>query len=586
MALRRRTPSVPRGRHSGRDVQWVVVAVLALGTIVLGAVGFERLREEEHWSIWDSLYASLQLFVLESGSVDEPPVPWQLGAARLLAPAVAAWAALLAVLTLFLEQIRQLAVRLLARDHVVVAGLGTKGFRLARHLHEAGERVVAIERDASSPTVAGCRERGIVVLTGDASDPRLLEKAALGRASRLFAVCGDDGENADVAFATRQAAGPGRARLTAYVHLADVDLWRELKAHELEAGEPRRVRVEFFNLADVAARMMLERHPPFPAGAEAPHVVMWGLEEPAESVILHATRLWRAERGSSGEPLRLSILGPGAHAAGAQLLSRHPELDRICEVQPVELPSAADRDAPPATAAYVCARPEAKAIAAGLGLRSSPLVEGIDVVVVVRDEREGIATALRPDGGVVPFGVIGRALTSEAVLLGTNEAIAHAKHAQYVRDERARGVTPEENPSMVPWDELEESLRESNRRFAESIGTKLEQAGLMVVPAPLASAPAEPILAGDEVEELAIAEHERWRGDLREEGWQPTSGPKDARRKLHPALVPWGDLSEEDRDKDREPIRALPEMLTQAGFELRRAAPRESARPGAEPVGR
>ncbi len=121
--------------------------------------------------------------------------------------------------------------------------------------------------------------------------------------------------------------------------------------------------------------------------------------------------------------------------------------------------------------------------------------------------------------------------------------------------------------------DLDESLRESNRLFADSIGAKLEAARCVVVPSPLAD-PNEPpfVFSDDEVEELARAEHDRWCSDLRRQGWR--WGPaKDATRRLHPNLVPWSELSEDDRDKDREPIRALPRMLARVGFAIERAGP-------------
>jgi hypothetical protein len=160
-------------------------------------------------------------------------------------------------------------------------------------------------------------------------------------------------------------------------------------------------------------------------------------------------------------------------------------------------------------------------------------------------------------------------MTSDLVTQGTTEVLARAKHDQYVRDEAARGATTATNPSMVPWAELGENLRESNRRFAAGVGEKLRAAGVAVVPVPLADAATAPRLADERVEELAIAEHDRWCRDLKADGWRHGTGAKDPERKLHPSLVPWEELSEEERDKDREPVRALPEMLARAGFELR-----------------
>ena len=554
--------------------RWAGLGALTVVTVVLGTIGFERLPQGGGWSLADSFYRSLQLFVLESGSVD-PPVPWQLEIARLLAPALTTAAAGLAIVTLFRERIRRLLVRRRARDHVVVAGLGSKGAPLARRLKEAGTRVVAVERDANSPAIASCRARGIPVVVGDATDPRILSGTALVRARELFVVCGEDGTNADVTAAARQALTGSAGRIRAFVHLDDLDLLRHLQGQELAYGGESAVRVDFFNLADAAARALLGAHPPRAGDGRAPHVLVSAGTAIGESTVLHVAREWLGRHAHGGRP-RITVCGPDAEADRARLLARNPRLAAGAEVHAWVLhpsapgpPPASVADAPPPAAAYISAAADAQAVSLALALQATGAVAEAPVVVAVRDEDEGIARALDGQRGVVAFGVFNNAMTSELVTEGTTEVLARAKHEQYVRDEAARGGTRDSNPSMVAWHELDESLRQSNRRFAAGVGEKLRAAGVAVVPAPLADPATAPRLAEEQVEELAIEEHDRWCRDLLADGWQHGPGKKDPERKLHPSLVPWDELSEEERDKDREPVRALPEMLARAGFELR-----------------
>ena len=95
---------------------------------------------------------------------------------------------------------------------------------------------------------------------------------------------------------------------------------------------------------------------------------------------------------------------------------------------------------------------------------------------------------------------------------------------------------------------------------------KLAALERVAVPDPLGRHTQELDLSDDEIEELARFEHDRWSSDLQRDGWRYTDGSKDPDRKLHPLLVPWEELSEEDREKDRDTIRALPRMLAAAGF--------------------
>jgi len=48
-----------------------------------------------------------------------------------------------------------------------------------------------------------------------------------------------------------------------------------------------------------------------------------------------------------------------------------------------------------------------------------------------------------------------------------------------------------------------------------------------------------------------------------------SENPDDV-RKTHPSLVPWSELSEEEKDKDRNPVRGLPEFLSKTRFQIYR----------------
>lgn len=60
------------------------------------------------------------------------------------------------------------------------------------------------------------------------------------------------------------------------------------------------------------------------------------------------------------------------------------------------------------------------------------------------------------------------------------------------------------------------------------------------------------------IERLARIEHERWCAEKHADGFrQPENGPRDDERRLHPLLVPYDDLDDKDRQKDRDQVRAI-----------------------------
>jgi len=77
--------------------------------------------------------------------------------------------------------------------HIIVAGGGTVGQRVAQALHEAGNTVVIIEADTER--AQHLTARGLQVVTGSACLPRRLEAAGALHADVLVACTGLDEEN-------------------------------------------------------------------------------------------------------------------------------------------------------------------------------------------------------------------------------------------------------------------------------------------------------------------------------------------------------------------------------------------------------
>jgi hypothetical protein len=74
----------------------------------------------------------------------------------------------------------------------------------------------------------------------------------------------------------------------------------------------------------------------------------------------------------------------------------------------------------------------------------------------------------------------------------------------------------------------------------------------------------------DELERLAQKEHRRWVAQKRRAGWI-YAAVRDDRRKRHPMIVRWDKLSELEREKDRDAVRRIPEVLAKVGLRVVRA---------------
>lgn len=148
------------------------------------------------------------------------------------------------------------------------------------------------------------------------------------------------------------------------------------------------------------------------------------------------------------------------------------------------------------------------------------------------------------------------------------EQLARAIHENYLREQR--GKMPPDAPALQPWERLREDLKESNRQQVDQIAAKLKAVGCEMVPA-TGRGPAKFEFTPEELEFLSRMEHRRWMDEKINAGWQ--YGPvKDPVRKSHPSLVSWEDLPEDEREKDRQAVRAIPELLAAVWFDIRRGS--------------
>ena len=266
----------------------------------------------------------------------------------------------------------------------------------------------------------------------------------------------------------------------------------------------------------------------------------------------------------------MTVIDPDAASIVAALHGRYPQLEHAADIRIVSarLAGLTRRDLPiepPPTVIHVCDDDSLSLETALLVRRCySDLSTSVDFQLTQSLGLAGLLERANTDG-VRAFMALDFAMDPESLLGGTYEVLARAIHAGYVRQQQASGVTRTQNSSLVPWDELSDALRESNRDQASHIGVKLQSVGCGI--APLADWDAEDFtFTTGEVEVLAELEHERWVLQRQKDGWKP--GPKDVDRKTTLYLVDWSELSEEVKEWDRQAVRNIPVLLARAGYQI------------------
>lgn len=300
-----------RGRLRTRRI--AIPFVLAAVTVVTGSLGTYRyLSTAPTYAalpggevLVESLFASFGFLILNSG-----PYPVSTGTAPLLVYVgrftgllFFSYAAILGFGALFADQLKPLRIRwwhlrdrLLADDggHVVVCGVGHKGYQLASSLLAEGRDVVAVEHDPESTRARELGDEGAVVLREDATRERTLgRRAAVHRADEVFVNCGDDYTNTRVVRALANALD-GRHG-TAEEHERERERERERDAVRCHAhvasreqrhfvhdqlGDRATLHLQTYDTAGTTARELLQRRPPGRVDenpdAERVHVVLFG----------------------------------------------------------------------------------------------------------------------------------------------------------------------------------------------------------------------------------------------------------------------------------------------------------------------
>jgi voltage-gated potassium channel len=98
------------------------------------------------------------------------------------------------------------AVASVAKNHIIVCGLGHLGIRVLRELVNLEEDVVVIEFKADSPRFPEVRKHGVPIIVGDARHIETLEKAGLEEASAIIICTSDDLLNLQIATRIRECS--------------------------------------------------------------------------------------------------------------------------------------------------------------------------------------------------------------------------------------------------------------------------------------------------------------------------------------------------------------------------------------------
>ncbi len=576
--------------------QWWVVFIGAPITVALGTFGYWFADGSTPGArAWlNAFYHSIQLLLMHMVSKDDMPLT--LECARWMAFLLFGMTAVLTFLRFFRDEMRQIRLQIPWPRHVVIFGLGPKTLQMIQCFHNPHacketpkprrQRVVVVTPSANDAGVEACREKGVIVVTGDLLKPATLIKARVYRASHVIALSEEDSTNmAIINEAHTLILKKGRrSRLKdpvkCFIHLSDIDTRASLQASQAYCDDPR-CEIHFFDLFDTAVRKLLQdpHLTPLDRGGikkDEPrqvHLVILGFGRMGRTVALRAAQLGHF---ANGKPLKISVIDQQAERRKQALLFRYPNFAKTCEIafHELEMESLQARQlletwcADTSTIVSVAACFDRDALGLEVALLMKAKLEQLRVPMFIRmSSKTGFASVFQTatagkDSPLHAFGMLEDCCRDELLENKLNETLAQAIHESYrlerLAEMQTKGEDPSQDISTREWSALDEGLKDSNRQQADHIDIKLRAAGLEQ--APLTDPrPAVEALEGETIELLAQMEHRRWNAERWLQGW--TQGAKDKPRKVTPYLVSWEELPAFIQNYDRQTVCRLPDFL-------------------------
>ena len=336
---------------------------------------------------------------------------------------------------------------------------------------------------------------------------------------------------------------------------------------------------------------MVQNNPPWAdlGPNRAPHILVIGIGKMGQRVIVEAARDWGFNQEDPPQKIKITLVDIEAEKKLGMLINQHPRLNQLASLIShnmdilsgefdglikMILPDPDHR----LDLCYICLDDETFSLQTGLRLNHQLRKYRVPIVMRMA-ESGGLALLIDQSAGEMDsfgtlriFDLLDQTCTAELLEGGTHEVLARSLHGVYLENGKKEANNTPQDQSLNTWEDLSAELKENNRQLADRIPILLAAAGYRI--APLTDWDAEKLRfqeggneALDQVSLMAKLEHKSWCQRKEDQGWR-YGEEKDPAKKTNPALQAWEELPESEREKNKEFIRGLPELLARAGFQI------------------
>lgn len=566
-------------RRVWSEIRWGVISIVWLISLALGYAGFSRYADDNGFilSITERIYRSLQLISMNSGAV-EGNINWMLEVSRFLLPALTAFTAFQAATEIFQEQMQWFHLWRL-KDHIIICGLGRKGSHLVDNLLSENYPLLVTQNNLDPITITDYRQKGVVVLEGDALDIETLKRARISRASHLICILGEDQQNLNLAHRAFSIVDQNRTPpLSCIVHLASQELINLFKKSELSLGISETFRLQTFNIYDRISRQLINNDPGWGQDSQNPisTILILGLGRLGQNILQQTAYTWFTKSHTS--KLNIIVIDQNAVNKLNRLIEVNRQVESICNLIPIEADISEinklkeilrkQTGQTDIHRAYVCFGNPILSLQAGLILSNIP--KFTDTSIFIRLEKdsglseiiESPISEIENQNNLIPFDIYEETCSGDLVLGGTCELLARKLNKNFQNS--LNSIDP--SHQITHWEELSKEDKDANRKQAGRIHHLLKTFGYHISPLQDWNA-REYVFPTENLEKMAQMEHELWCQWKQENGWK-FGDQRDNDQKIHPDLIPWNMLPDTEKQKNFQFIKNIPEMLADLGFQI------------------
>ncbi len=545
-------------------LHWRFIGIIGLAVLILGLISnFLAFPANNLVLVLTNLLHTIQLFLPGRILIEVPEGAWYLALAKVLGGLVFFMIIAQVIFQIFINQYQIWRLQH-QKNHIVICGFANCGqqFALAALTHK--KQVIAIDLNITDQQHNFIMQNNnITLLLANPTDKATLMQAAAHKAERIIFASQNNLENLQGINNLREILQqqPTNSQKIAHIQIDDPNLIQSLKEYPHFLKEDQTLKVISFNRHQLIARRFLQTYPLYQyadlRGQDRIRVAIFGFANKAQQMLL---QLASSSYYRDFKVPEIIIIDPQANQHGQEFISHNPGLQdpEICKlkfidfnIQTQTLDIFLQTHANNLTAILFCIEDDSKNITASLRMRIKTQQTGLALApIFVQTSKDISALSVNVDKTphfeqvLQHFGQIEQTCSWQEIVEASSDKLAKFLHQAY----------NSHYGNNTAWEDLTETFRDANRGAADHLKVKLASLDYWIPEDP--SNWSQEVDLTENQELLAKLEHSRWYAERRLNGWQYGT-TRDDTRKIHPCLVPYDDLPENEKDKDRTNIADL-----------------------------